>query len=118
MMRWEAERQNPGYEKMVLWVSKRWKFSICLIRINPGTSVKMRVDPAPAGYEHHRLNITLKRSRVGMVLYEKVAGSNRFFIQEDRVLKFRPDVQRHLVTQVNGGRWWMLSIGWLRRANG
>lgn len=117
-MKWEPGRQNPGYEKLALWVSKRWMFDIYLIRISPGTSVKMHVDPAPEGYEHHRWNLTLRQPRVGMVLYEQEAGSNKLYIQERRVLKFRPDVQKHLVTQIDGGRMWLLSIGWLRKSDG
>lgn len=116
LWRWEHGRQGGGYSKLMLAVSKRLRFDCYLIRLPTGSRVNWHNDPAPEGFEHHRINITLRRPRVsGLTLIYDLEGK-RPRIEERQVYRFRPDVQRHRVTPIKEGELLLLSIGWLRRS--
>lgn len=113
---WEAGRQGGGYEKMKLFESRRFKFDLYLLRYREGSEVKPHTDPAKNGYKHFRLNLILKEAEEGgrflispPMLVEKVGLNFR------RLKLFRPDIQKHAVTQVLKGTRLVLSLGWLRK---
>lgn len=115
LWRWEEGRQRGDYDKFLLCQSKWLKFDFYLLRFRSGSIVKMHNDSAPVGYEHHRLNITIKRPRDGGVFLVYKPGSADYDLVTKRVVHFRPDIQRHAMSRVTG-RAYMLSIGWLRKA--
>jgi hypothetical protein len=116
---WEYGRQNGGYSKMLLAGSKRLKFDVYLLRLPTHSIVRPHKDPSPNGYEHHRLNITLKSARWGgvtMIENQDQVVDLLDFIEAPKIYHFRPDQVYHYVTTVLDGEVWLLSIGWLRKA--
>lgn len=108
-VKWQPGRQDTGYEKIVLFWSKRLSCDIHLIRYRAGAYVDWHKDPAPIGWRHYRLNVFLKQARDG----------GRFVCQGEPILDwprlqlFRPDIQAHKVTRVHRGTRYVLSVGWL-----
>ena len=114
---WEEGRQGTGYFKMKLFESKRFKFDIYLIRFPKGSHIARHSDPAPEGYEHHRLNVKLKRADEGGEFIREYKTWD-FRYAEKRIEKFRPDIQEHYVTKITKGTRYILSIGWLKEKDG
>lgn len=121
LWRWELGRQGSGYAKLLLAQSKRFKFDVYLLSIPVGVEVPRHRDPCTEGYEHHRVNITLRFPRLGgMTIIDCVEDVGQLEIprarfETRRVYRFRPDLYRHMVTEVRGGKLLLLSIGWLRK---
>ena len=118
LWRWEHGRQNGGYSKFTLAFSKRLKFDAYIIRLPQGSMVPPHTDPAIEGYEHHRVNITLRSAKTGGVTYfDPYPFATRNFSQRaPKHYHFRPDVLRHYVTAILKGEVWLLSFGWLRKS--
>lgn len=110
MLKWIQGRQNTGYYKMRLLISKKLSFDSYLLKFEDGVEVPWHYDPVSTGRKHFRLNIILRRGRGGELVIDdgKPIASSRFFHL------FRPDIQRHRMTRVEGRIQYMLSIGWLR----
>lgn len=117
LFRWEHGRQGGGYSKLTLVSSKLLKLDLHLIRFPPNTRAKWHTDSAPEGYEHHRINVTLRRPRVGCGGLTLIYDRNyvRPWLATKRIYYFRPDLQRHTVTEVRLGSLLLLSLGWLRK---
>ena len=109
-MKWERGRQGEGYLKLTLFSSRLLKCDCHVIRLPQGSRVPPHRDPCPPGYEHHRVNITLRRAK---------KGGRTFFERpphpRGRIYRFRPDVVHHWVTMVTEGSLWLFSVGWLKR---
>lgn len=108
MLRWQRGRQDGGYDKLLLFQSKRLRCDCWLIRYPIGAYIPPHTDPTVSGFAHHRLNLVIKKSKQG-----------GYFICDDewrkgRCFKFRPDIQVHSVTRVLGSNRYVLSFGWLR----
>ena len=108
---WSLGRQsNPlfgDYYKMLL--VRFSKLELHIIKIPEGTKIKTHVDPV-RGFEHHRLNITLFRPRLGGHFYRS-GGTH----DDKRFIYFRPDRQLHGLTRVHSGTMILLSLGWVRK---
>lgn len=105
---WQTGRQNTGYLKKCLWISRRFLFDVYLIKYPTGTAIPPHCDLTDLG-DHHRLNIIIKRGEGGEFHCE---GNYRKWW---RFNYFRPDIQRHWVDEVTSGERLVLSIGWIRR---
>ena len=118
LWRWEEGRQGSGYRKLLLASSSRFKFDCYLIEMGEGIDVPMHRDPCPPGFEHHRINITLKFPAIGgytLVATDETAVKVRLL--EQRAYRFRPDLYSHMVSRVVRGKLLLLSFGWLRTAH-
>lgn len=113
---WESGRQGGGYRKLTLISSKRFRFDCHIIVLPSGSKVRPHKDPSPEGFEHHRINITLRRPRWGGRTFIAQKGYNKNLIHEARrAYKFRPDLQLHSVDECVSGSLWLLSFGWLKK---
>ena len=110
---WNKGRLGSGYRKFILAYSEFFKFDAYLLVIPTGVAVPKHLDPAPEGYQHFRFNLTLRRARSGGETLIRLGGSWR--ILAARSYKFRPYVHEHLVSRVQDGSLWLLSIGWLKK---
>lgn len=121
---WDDGRQLSGYRKMLLATSKLLKFDVYILKIPDGAGVPKHRDPVAPGYEHHRINIDLKRGAFfGNVVLD---GPFKTFLF-GRILYFRPDIVTHWVLPNGPGfghmeEWlespdssYILSIGWLKK---
>jgi hypothetical protein len=108
--KWQEGRQGTGYKVLTLINSKFFKFDCHILKYPEGSSIPPHKDPAKEGYEHYRLNITLKRSKIGG--YFNCANT---LYRSLRVALFRPDLETHSVMEVLLGTRYVLSIGWLKK---
>ena len=107
MMDWDEGRQQTGYYKKQLFVSKQFKFDIYLLKYPVDSYIPSHIDSAIISFhEHHRLNIVLKHAKYGGQFY-----INKI-IQKGRFHYFRPDLVKHKVTKIKKGVRYVLSIGW------
>ena len=115
---WDDGRQLSGYSKMLLAISERFKFDAYIIRIPDGFGVPKHRDPAVEGYEHHRVNIELKRGLFTGIMHVK--GPIKKFLF-NRVMYFRPDLHVHWMTPHSfildsSDSTYLLSVGWLKKS--
>lgn len=113
-LRWQKGRQESGYSKMLLARSSLLKFDVYLLKLPTGSSVPIHRD-AVEGFNHFRLNITLRFARDGGFTLVQPAAGMFYELKDKRAYMFRPDYQSHMVTEVRAGSVWLLSIGWLRK---
>ena len=106
-MKWVEGRQGSGYYKLKIWESKLFKFDIYLLKYPTGSYIDKHLDPAPLHFDHHRLNIILKKPEKGGTF--ALDGVE----QTGRIYKFRPDKQEHSLSRIETGSRYLLSIGWL-----
>ncbi len=116
-MGWEPGRQGGGYFKLKL-LECSWpvKFDMYLIKFPRWSDIKTHLDDCPEGYEHHRINVLLRRARVGgrfYILDTDAANAKEYMPQ--RFMKFRPDLIPHGMTQVTFGSSLWFTVGWLRK---
>jgi hypothetical protein len=110
---WTEGRQGSGYFKLKLFESKRFKFDIYLLKFPFASYINWHTDPSIDGYEHHRLNIVLKKAKGGRFM---INDQFHYFESNGRFNYFRPDIQEHAVSIIYKGTRYVLSIGWLRRS--
>lgn len=108
---WEPGRQNSGYFKKKIFESKLLKFDCYLLKYPKGSIIYAHKDPAPDGFKHHRLNIVLRNTNLGGYFYQ---GDKGFQPKSKRLFYFRPDIEKHGLTKIEGSTRYVLSIGWLR----
>lgn len=61
LWRWQGGRQNKaGYRKMLIYQFQRLRCDCYLLEFDPECLIQPHRDPAPAGYDHLRLNIVLR----------------------------------------------------------
>ncbi|WP_321394219.1 hypothetical protein [Emcibacter sp.] len=109
LFHWQRGRQKSGYDKMLL-CRAYWpvKFDMYLLRFPEGSEIPLHRDRVDNG-EHYRLNIVLKKSRIGGQFI-----CNEPIFETDRIKLFRPDISEHKVSRVIRGSRYLLSIGWIR----
>lgn len=117
---WTEGRQETGYFRSAvdatgpllaalrdrslaaLGVDRAAPHDVWLLRYPAGASIPPHVDPAPqVGRGHHRLNAVIVAPRAGGVL--SLDGVPCPLAAGDAVV-FRPDVQRHQLSPVDGER--------------
>jgi hypothetical protein len=104
MSEWIEGRQGSGYFKKLIFQGPF--FDCYLLKFPEGSCVHWHTDPVP-GKRHWRLNIFLKQCERGGHFIRKGFSDNigaRFQL-------FRPDIQEHMVTPVDKGVRYVLSIG-------
>lgn len=105
MFKWIQGRQNTGYYKMPIWVSKYFKFDVYLLKFEEGVAVPWHKDPVALG-RHFRLNVYLNKIEGGKLLLRGPSIlNNRLFHL------FRPDIVEHAMTKIESGTLYMLSVG-------
>lgn len=108
---WTSGRQNASYYKRLLFEinQPRLKLDCYLLKYVPGSAIHPHIDPSCHGH-HYRLNIVLKKPRLGGVF----KCSTKPILQiGQRVILFRPDLYTHELTTVRYGTRIVLSIGWI-----
>ena len=107
-MNWIEGRQGSGYYKLKIFESKLLKMDCYILKYPEGSYIDVHKDPVPEPYEHHRLNVILKKAeKGGTFLLDYVE-------QTGRIHKFRPDIQEHNLHRIEKGIRYVLSIGWLK----
>lgn len=99
-------RQGTGYEKLTLWSLQRLKTDAYIIKYPEGSSIPPHTDPVD-GNKHYRLNLVLKKARVGGLF----SCSKPLLAVGQRLFLFRPDEQEHQVSEIEKGSRWVLSVG-------
>lgn len=133
-----ANPQSP-YFKWPLFVrvlGKLLKADAYILKYPEGSAIDFHKDSAPVGYKHYRLNIVLKRAKVGGEFITKMSvedyvnntpihkNSKEFYSEGvgfahyvihhlGRINFFRPDITEHAVGTIYKGTRYVLSIGWL-----
>ncbi len=124
---WTEGRRASGYNKLPLLLLGYGKrptvpflgFLDCyLLKYGPGAFVKKHKDSVCVEnpdlsidhYVHYRLNIILKKSKIGGDFICEDHPSNWSLF--DRIFLFRSDMCEHSVTQVLEGTRYVFSIGW------
>lgn len=115
-MRWIKGRQGTGYYKMKLLPSLGFNFDCCLLKYEVGSYIPTHLDETLVDHCHHRFNLIVKSC---------VGGNFRILTREDNYrkgrffgfnwVKFRPDIQKHSVSEVLSGSRYVLSVGWLTK---
>lgn len=111
-MKWEPGRQKSGYSKLKLFGFGL--LDVYLLKFPPGSYVPMHTDPVD-GFNHHRLNLILRRAKLGGVkTIGKCGVVDRY--EPRRIDYFRSDIQAHGQTRIDSDRTqYTLSIGWLTK---
>lgn len=104
LWRWVPGRRKTGY--LVLKLLEFWRVDLHLLKFPEESHIPPHRDPVAPGLRHHRVNLTLRRARVGG--RPVVEGDER-----GRIYHMRPDIQVHRVTTVALGTRWVLSLGWV-----
>jgi hypothetical protein len=117
-LRWVGGRQGGDYQRMLLLRSSWLKFDFYLLCLPTGSNVRPHIDKAPPGFEHHRINATLRQAIKGGVTYidpKVISNEKSEYEPAPKHYHFRPDIHRHYVTKVEEGSVLLLSFGWLRK---
>lgn len=104
-MKWELGRQGGGYFKLKVFKTK-W-FDCFLIKFPNGSTINTHTDPCDYG-KHYRINITLRKPRGGGA-FNCEGGP---IVSLPRFVLFRPDIQKHSVSEVEGYRF-IISFGFV-----
>lgn len=111
---WASGRQGSGYFKMAIIESFfPIPFDLYLLKFPDGSSIPEHTDKVKSGFKHYRLNIILKKSNSGGDFI-----SEKNIIDWPRLKFFRPDINKHYVTEVKGGNRIVLSFGFLLKDKG
>jgi len=114
LFRWEAGRQISGYSKLKLLTGGfPVPFDLYLLKFPEGSKIAEHVDIVDKEFNHYRINIILKKSKMGGEFL-----AEHSIIDWDRLKFFRPDIVKHSVTKVVGGSRYVLSIGFLLKKRG
>jgi hypothetical protein len=114
MIKWTEGRQGSGYFKFKIFKSKLLKMDIYLLKFPEGSYIDLHTDPVE-GHKHHRLNVILKKADKGGQFSSTPRGWQNMYPTMGRIIKFRPDLEKHMVSKVILGTRYVLSIGWLTR---
>ena len=113
MFKWISGRQQSGYEKLCFLNSKWLKADGYLLKYSVGSKIDWHTDPVLDGYKHYRLNIIFWSCKEGGKFF--CEGKSLFQLGQS-IIFFRPDIQKHCVTEILNGSRYVLSIGWLGKA--
>lgn len=121
LLKWEEGRQGSGYLKFRLFESKLFKFDLYLLKYPTGSYIHWHTDPSVEGYNHWRCNLVIKEAVGGEFITENYGAYGSYDIDrmihiQTRFLNiFRPDITNHMVTKVESGTRYVLSLGWLTK---
>lgn len=118
--------QTPGrghgtYFTRKMFALDRLKCDCYLIFYPEGGGVEPHYDPSPVdGYGHHRVNITIVKPKRGGTFKYRLSDDPFmrgiiFVPNNQRFIRFRPDLHEHWIVPVAEGYRLVLSFGWLRR---
>lgn len=112
MLNWTTGRQNGSYFKKLVYQFKcfGYGFDCYLLKYVPGSFIQRHVDPVD-DYSHYRLNIVLWAAERGGCF----TTDSSIFRIGNRVILFRPDVNKHAVSEVLNGNRYVLSIGYAKK---
>ena len=108
---WEPGKEGVGYSRMLLF--KLFNIDCWLFKMPKGSKISCHFDKVAKGYEHHRINVILKRAKDGGRGGALDSGGYKPLFS--RVHRFRPDIQWHWIDKVHEGTMYFLSIGFLRK---
>ena len=108
-MKWTKGRHKTGYLKLKLFESTIFSCDCYLIKYPKNSGIPVHIDKVDEGWEHHRINIVLKKAKGGLFRLKGVPILKR-------IIRFRPDLESHGVSRVKKGTRYVLSFGWLRRS--
>lgn len=103
-MKWQQGRQGTGYEKLLLFQSRRLMCDVWLLRSSPGVAIPEHVDSVP-GYRHYRANVILRPALVGGRFL-----ADDWIVNWSRLKIFRSD-KPHSVSAIDAGTRLVLSFG-------
>lgn len=104
---WEKGRQETGYSKMLIGTATfPFPWDIYILKYPTGSEIPPHVDGV-TDRKHYRLNIIVKKPEKGGEFF-----CEKTIINTDRIKLFRPDLYKHLLTKVEKGERYVLSIGW------
>jgi len=109
-MKWVPGRLGSGYFKFPLASASLfgYGFDSFILKMPEGSVIKKHIDPAIFGKRHFRVNFIFRHADEGGVFIL----TDGFGLRDvRRVNIFRPDVEEHLVTRVNKGTRYALSVG-------
>lgn len=110
--RWTDGRQGSGYKIFYMW---NWLFDFLIIRYPTNSFIHWHNDPVPAPLKHHRINIVLWEAEKGGEFERQLDlhnGQRTFQKTKQRFMRFRPDIEKHMVHRITKGERWVLSLGW------
>lgn len=107
-LRWQKGRQNTGYDKCLIFVSRWLKCDCYILRFNTGSAIPPHTDKIDSG-RHFRLNIVLKHAKAGGQFH-----CEQMLFESNRVKLFRPDLHAHSVSLITDGTRYVLSLGCVR----
>jgi len=108
-MKWKLGRHQTGYEKLLIFQSKWLLCDLYFLRMKQGSFIPNHIDKSPIeGMNHNRVNVILKEATEGGK-FESKYPVVKFF----RFIFFRPDKNKHNVSEVILGTRYVLSFGWL-----
>lgn len=106
--RWEKGRQDSGYYKMLIFTAKfPLPFDWYILKYPVGSSIPEHTDKVDIG-KHYRLNIILKKPKIGGVF-----SCSRTILNTNRIKLFRPDLYAHSLSMIEEGERIVMSIGWV-----
>ena len=109
LFRWLSGRQLTGYKTMLLLESHSLHLDAYLIKYPVGSVIPDHIDKVEAR-DHYRINVILRQADKGGEFQ-----CSKCLFETRRIKFFRPDQERHSVTQIEEGWRLVLSIGWTRK---
>lgn len=110
-LRWTGGRQESGYQKMLLaTLPFPLPFDFYLLRYPEGAAIDWHRDEVAEGSRHFRLNVVIKKAEEGGYFDSETYP----IFRTGRIVLFRPDLNKHRVTEIKKGTRYVLSLGWLR----
>jgi hypothetical protein len=107
-LKWQEGRQKSGYMKMLLLTSHvPLPFDVYLLKYEKDSFVLPHTDEVESG-QHYRLNIILRKAKLGGDFVCQGA-----IVDKERIKLFRPDLDEHSVSKIESGARLVLSIGWI-----
>lgn len=123
MRLWQPGRTSPqSYFKLLL--GRLWFADLYILKFPPGSSIDWHTDPVNPGLQHHRLNVFLRRPRVGCQIMTKFLaldgekrGAQKLTMRhKPRWHYMRPDVTEHAVNpNLDTKTGYILSLGWVTK---
>jgi len=109
-LNWSKGRQDSGYKKIKLFVSKQYRFDCYLIKYEKGDFIPKHKDNVDDKYIHNRINVLLKKADKGGEFY---CDNYKIFL--NRIIFFQASEEIHSVSKIEKGTRLILSIGWLTK---
>lgn len=106
-MKWTPGRLRPGYFKLLLFESRRWKCDLYILKVEKGKIIPWHRDRAPAeGFIHKRWNFHLW----GLGLMSLWESDHRLMFP-GRAVVFEASARPHRFDPIH--QCYLISFGWL-----